>query len=349
MAARTASSKAAARLSKKRRHRPRSTLDVQTRQSIAKRAAETRTSIANAIALERARQEKFVFELAKQHNVSINSMRQRVLDVPEGSRVRLRELQQQALAHEEYHKVPPLQLAAMCRELEEFRLMKQSKSSVQRNGRTQDIRYTTSRIDQELKNLRKRAQTSSLCITVNSRADQSGQPKLHVDPISRRFIEIGLGLDINEFSTKFEAFSVSGLCGIPDNDNDRRSLLKSHIRNAVRHGLRQATGLPNLEMAWKFYAADIVRKHRVLLDGWPVNTFNLDSASRAILEKIVRKIEEGTVAWREATSDEDLEEHLKKFSEPEKTRKQRSDKDTRRKKTTSRHLLTPDEVPSDSE
>ena len=58
-------------------------------------------------------------------------------------------------------------------------------------------------------------------------------------PISRRFIEIGLGLDINEFSTKFEAFAVSGLCGVPKTDNDRRSLLKAHIRNAVRHGLRK--------------------------------------------------------------------------------------------------------------
>lgn len=74
---------------------------------------------------------------------------------------------------------------------------------------------------------------------MNTRADQSGQPKLHVDPISRRFIEIGLGLDINEFATKIEAFAVSGLCGVPKNDNDRRTLLKAHIRNAVRHGLRK--------------------------------------------------------------------------------------------------------------
>lgn len=187
------------------------------------------------------------------HSVQANTC---IADAPEGQRVRLRELQQQALHHDDYHNVPPLQLAAMVRELESYRLMKQTSASTQRNGRTQDIRFTTGRVAQEvrayalpvlytyaapfqLKNLRKRAQTSSLCITVNTRADQSGQPKLHVDANSRRFIEVGLGMDIVEFATKYEAFCVSGLCGVPKNDNDRRTLLKVHIRNAVRHGLRE--------------------------------------------------------------------------------------------------------------
>ena len=39
-------------------------------------------------------------------------------------------------------------------------------------------------------------------MTVNTRADQSGEPQLYVDATSRRFIEVGLGMDINEFCTK---------------------------------------------------------------------------------------------------------------------------------------------------
>ncbi|KLO06445.1 hypothetical protein SCHPADRAFT_946081 [Schizopora paradoxa] len=375
--ARTYSDKLAARLAKKRRHRTRSTLDIQTRLSIAKKAAATKASIAEALTAERARQECFVLEMAKKHNVAVSAMRQRVLsassfkqtrkankfnawihcrsldindNVPEGSRAKLQELQAQALAHEDYRSVPAAQLAAMVWELEAYRLVKKTGPSSQKNGRTQDIRFTTSRVDLELKNLRKRAQTSSLCITTNSRADQSGQPKLHVDPISRRFIEVGLGLDINEFSTKFEAFAVSGLCGVPTNDNDRRTLLKTHIRNAVRHGLRLATGINDLEMSWKYYGADIVRKYRVVLKGWPVNTFNLDRASRSVLETIISKIEEGTVAWMEAT-DEEIETHLSTIVEVEKTRKPRSGKDKGRKKAGagSGTQLTPEEVPSDAD
>lgn len=194
--ARTYADKSAARLAKKRRHRSRSSLDVQTRSAIAKKAADTKAAIATALAAERVRQEAFVLELAKKHHIAVSAMRQRLLgassfktqrrvnkfnawihcrsldineseftlqavcicladscflDVPEGSRAKLKELQDQALAHEDYHTIPPLQITAMVRELEAYRLLKQTGASLQRNGRTQDIRFTTSRIDQEVR------------------------------------------------------------------------------------------------------------------------------------------------------------------------------------------------------
>lgn len=113
----------------------------------------------------------------------------------------------------------------------------------------------------------------------------------------------------------------------------------------------QVTGLDDAEMAWKHYAVDIVRKHRVILDGWPVNTFNPDGASSWILQSIVKKIDDGTVTWKEA-SDSEIKAHLLLFVETAKTRKERSDKGTRRKKPTRASAtapLTPAEVPDDAD
>lgn len=107
------------------------------------------------------------------------------------------------------------------------------------------------------------------------------------------------------------------------------------------------TGLPALDMSWKHYGTDIVHKYRVVLLGWPVNTFNLNSASRAVLQMIVTGIEDATIRWEEA-SHEVMEGHLKNFAETDKTRKWRSDKGKKRKATNEPSPLTPDEVPANS-
>ena len=107
----------------------------------------------------------------------------------------------------------------------------------------------------------------------------------------------------------------------------------------------------DLEMSWKHYGTDIVRPHRVILSGWPVPTYNLDGASRSVLQTIISKIEDGTVEWIEAT-DAEIEAHLQTITEEPRTRKERSDKHKRRKTSktaASATSLTPEEVPSEAD
>lgn len=101
-------------------------------------------------------------------------------------------------------------------------------------------------------------------------------------------------------------------------------------------------------MSWKHYASEVVRRHRVILAGWPVNTFNIDGASRAVLETIVNRIEDGSLTWKEAT-DEEIDKHLEDIVEVEKTRRQRSDKGLSRKHAKGPTTLSPEEVPSDAD
>jgi hypothetical protein len=94
-------------------------------------------------------------------------------------------------------------------------------------------------------------------------------------------------------------------------------------------------------MSWKYYWRDIVRKHRVIIRGWPANIpfANLSDISSALptLEALLRKWEQGTVFW-ESISDEafkdlneqrDVDIESGVMDEPG-PRKERKDKGTKR-------------------
>ena len=64
------------------------------------------------------------------------------------------------------------------------------------------------------------------------------RPYFAVDSVGTRFIESVLGMSLEDFGTKFEAYAVAGINGLARNDNEKRDLLKKSVRLMLRNSLR---------------------------------------------------------------------------------------------------------------
>jgi hypothetical protein len=94
-------------------------------------------------------------------------------------------------------------------------------------------------------------------------------------------------------------------------------------------------------MQWKYYWRDVVKKHRVIVRGWPddIPFANLSDISSALptLEALLRKWEHGTVVWelltdeafKELNEQRDMDIESGIVDEPSR-RKERKDKGTKR-------------------
>ena len=118
----------------------------------------------------------------------------------------------------------------------------------------------------------------------------------------------------------------------------------SYLNSTERHPINlysaEAIGEPKAEMKWKNYWRDIVKKHQVMIDGWPdeVPFANLSDVSSGlpVLESLLRKWKGGTIVWKSVSDEEftrlDEERALQieagMITEP--ARRQRSDKGSKR-------------------
>ncbi|KAF8572956.1 hypothetical protein K439DRAFT_1565117 [Ramaria rubella] len=178
-----------------------------------------------------------------------------------------------------------------------------------------DVRMTAEHVATELKNLQTRCLTTSMAITVCTEPSQSNQPIAYHDDVSRDLIELLLGIDMDEFALKFEAYSLFRIQGAITADN-------------------------TLEMEWKRYETKIVNTHQVELVGWPMKQFDPHVLGVCDLEVCMAALKglEPTCYWRKLTESE-LEAHQeliasRKASEEivSKPRKRRSDAGKKRGK-----------------
>jgi hypothetical protein len=58
-----------------------------------------------------------------------------------------------------------------------------------------------------------RCATSSLALTVRTEPGHSNNPYIFYDDISRDFIEVLFGMDMNDFAVKFEAYALFRIKG----------------------------------------------------------------------------------------------------------------------------------------
>jgi hypothetical protein len=103
----------------------------------------------------------------------------------------------------------------------------------------------------------------------------------------------------------------------------------------------EATGEPTAEMKWKNYWRDIVRKHQVVVTGWPeeIPFANLSDFSNSLttLESLLRKWECGTIHWKSISNDEftrldkERDRQIEAGEIEEPTRRQRSDKGSKKR------------------
>ncbi|KAH8112020.1 hypothetical protein DFH11DRAFT_1546008 [Phellopilus nigrolimitatus] len=212
--------------------------------------------------------------------------------------------------------------------VKEYRVLKQTGSRLFCSSHAQDVKSTSNKLHQELKNLTARRDTSSLCVTVCTDAEHNNVPEYYIDTISRDFIEIYLAMSVHDFYTKYESYMLLGLSGVTVNNNNRRTLLKKTIRSMVCSALCQLTDIAKARMSWLNYKICVVQKYSVVLEGWPTSTMELGGMSLAVLQSIIDGIHDGSCSWKKLTAEE-LQARITTLkasrNEPTITCKKRSD------------------------
>ncbi|KAF8589445.1 hypothetical protein K439DRAFT_1612678 [Ramaria rubella] len=134
-------------------------------------------------------------------------------------------------------------------------------------------------IEEDLKALGWSCKTSSLCVTVKTSGHHLCTPVYSTDSISKDFIEIVLGWDIDEFCLKYEGFTLFRIKGVEMNNNDKVVAVRRRVRGQVTCGLCERTRMN--------YEQDIVNEYRVVLEGWPSVTFNPALLGHGVLKPIL--------------------------------------------------------------
>ncbi|KAF8574807.1 hypothetical protein K439DRAFT_1624057 [Ramaria rubella] len=102
--------------------------------------------------------------------------------------------------------VPKDQMAQMMQSLEAKRALVKKGIHAKPLAQMATVSQVHKHIEEDLKALGQSCKTSSLCITVNTSGHHLCAPVYSADAISRDFIEIVLGWDIDEFCIKYEGF-----------------------------------------------------------------------------------------------------------------------------------------------
>ncbi|KAL5512067.1 hypothetical protein ACEPAG_3588 [Sanghuangporus baumii] len=143
--------------------------------------------------------------------------------------------------------------------------MKGSRMTARARG--QDIRFSSERIVAELEALNARCSTTSFLFIVRTDRSHVHAPFHWAPPKAQAYIETVLKRDVHD-------------------------LAFDKIREAIRLGLEEITGIQGMNMEWTRYEARIVDVHKVAITGWPkkipftceLATTSLDVVLAAILE-----------------------------------------------------------------
>ncbi|KAF8581495.1 hypothetical protein K439DRAFT_1619003 [Ramaria rubella] len=227
-------------------------------------------------------------------------------DLEPGKKKCLQDLQQLAKETSSYKDIPEAEMDAMihCLEEKQWNERKGIKSCPMAHVR--DVKTTAEHVAAELKNLQMRCLTASMAITLCTKPSHSNQPIMYHDDVSRDFVELLFGMDMDEFTLKFEAYSLFRIQGVAKNDNQRKTMTKRIVCSLVKQSLRSITGDSMLEMEWMRYEATIANTHEVELVGWPVNPFDPHVLGVCDLETCLAALKgpELTCYWCKLTTNE---------------------------------------------
>ncbi|KAF8478343.1 hypothetical protein JB92DRAFT_3149602 [Gautieria morchelliformis] len=225
-------------------------------------------------------------------------------DLPPGEKANTIALNQIAKEHGDWRDIPKEDMAKMIRSVEAKRALVKKGIRAKPLAQMASVRQVHKGIEENLKALGQSCKTSSLCVTVRTSPHHLNEPLFAADAISKDFIEIVLGWDINEFCLKYESFALFRLKGVAMNSNDKAVMTRRRVRGLVTRGLREITGNGTLDMSWKNFEQDIVDEYRVVIDGWPSSVFDPSKLGYRGLEPILHALEEGRCQWRKLCDDE---------------------------------------------
>ncbi|KAH9952826.1 hypothetical protein BGW80DRAFT_1417098 [Lactifluus volemus] len=159
------------------------------------------------------------------------------------------------------------------------------------------------------------------------------------------FLQLVTGFNINEFLTRLEGYSTSGVKGAASAHTASVTQLRQQVTQVILTNLRiQITGKKDIRMRWgDAYWHKIVQPLRVMIRSWPAHIpfacVSKSCSSFGNLNALLRAWSEGTTYWVKLTDSEFAEEERKRARDiragilpPDKLRKTRADKGKKRRR-----------------
>ncbi|KAJ6458462.1 hypothetical protein C8R45DRAFT_1183447 [Mycena sanguinolenta] len=182
--------------------------------------------------------------------------------------------------------------------------------------------------------------TGVRCLAFFTRGNPNDPSLPHIEDSggSRQFCIEALDMDEYDFVRVFERWACQQDAG-GLKQNYKLTVIQKEVSEMLNGGLKKVTNNDSLSMEYVNYQVDIVHKHGVELAGWPawVEMARASKLSAENARDIHQKLKSGAIHWvvltrsqREAVTKE-IEEQ--RAQGPLKPRKQRSDKDMEREKT----------------
>ncbi|KAK0457965.1 uncharacterized protein EV420DRAFT_1270943 [Desarmillaria tabescens] len=194
-------------------------------------------------------------------------------DKPIGDRVHLDEIRKMVKDEEDasdYEGMTKDEEKALLDRLLEKRTIKVQGARRSNEGAAVDCRQVINSVNCEIEGLAHR--TGAQFVGFMSRSDihDTFQPTLVSDsPASLTFFKRIVGMSAEEILVKFEQFSTSHANSIDMNDREDSKDVRVQCTDLILQGLHTFR-YSNLRMNYVNYETDIVARHHVKIDGWPI-------------------------------------------------------------------------------
>ncbi|KAF9023072.1 hypothetical protein BDZ89DRAFT_1041846 [Hymenopellis radicata] len=166
----------------------------------------------------------------------------------------------------------------------------------------------------------------TISMTVRSHIDDTFGTIVYASQGAEKFFAEKFGKDLVDVGRIFEYWAMDK--GLDQHSRETVDSMRKTITRLILEGLARITGRKNIDMEYAQYHPKIVAPYRIELRGWPTSIpFSTPSKLRA--ESVVRPLYKALVAntchWVRLT-DAEYQERVRAYVPPEKTRKERSDK-----------------------
>ncbi|KAI0040615.1 hypothetical protein FA95DRAFT_1611649 [Auriscalpium vulgare] len=203
-------------------------------------------------------------------------------------------------------------------------------------SKTNDAASTSTKLIDELNNLRARTGLEAMLFLVRGNSSIKFNPIAFATPQVLEFVAQVLSMDLQDLLTRMEGFAIQGLAG---SGKAIRTVeeLREALAKFIDQQLRDVAGVRDIR--WRFGSHwEIVSKHRVQIKGWPEHipftSLSRAAPSKRVADELGRLWYSGSIHWA-PISDEEFDEEFQRREDAITagkipSRKVRKDKNTKR-------------------
>ncbi|KAK0235418.1 hypothetical protein EDD85DRAFT_842997 [Armillaria nabsnona] len=159
--------------------------------------------------------------------------------------------------------------AALLDHLKEKREVKFQGARRSNEGAAADCRQVINSINREIEGLAHRTGAHFVGFMSCSDIHDTFQPTLMSDsPASLAFFKRVIGMGAEDILVKFEQFCCAQSLNMNSREDSKD--MRAQCTEMIQKGLKEITGESSIRMNYVNYDTDIVARHHVRLDGWPM-------------------------------------------------------------------------------